>query len=43
MYTVGNWWWTVFIWIAVIAAAVALIVLRNIGKFDITKIFRRRV
>ena len=43
VYTVGNWWWTVFIWIAVIAAAVALIVLRNIGKFDITKIFRRRV
>lgn len=42
IYTVGSWWWTLFIWLAVVCAAVTLIVLRNTGKFDITKIFRRR-
>lgn len=42
VYTVGDWWWTLFIWLAVIGAVVALIVLRNTGKFDITKIFKRR-
>ncbi len=41
-YTVGSWWWTLFIWLAVIAAVVTLIVLRNTGKFDITKIFKRK-
>lgn len=41
-YTVGSWWWTLFIWLAVIAVAVTLIVLRNTGKFDITKIFKRK-
>ena len=40
IYTVGSWWWTLFIWLAVIAFAVALIVLRNTGKFDIVKIFK---
>ncbi len=42
IYTVGSRWWTLFIWLAVAGAAVTLIVLRNTGKFDITKIFRRR-
>lgn len=42
VYTVLSWWWTLFIWLAVIAAVVALIVLRNTGKFDICKIFRRK-
>lgn len=42
VYTIGDWWWTVFIWLAVIAAAVTLITLRNLGKFDILKMFRRR-
>ena len=41
-YTVLSWWWTLFIWLAVIAVAVTFIVLRNIGKFDITKIFKRK-
>lgn len=41
-YTVPSWWWTLFIWLAVIAVAVTFIVLRNIGKFDITKIFKRK-
>ena len=41
VYTVGNWWWTLFIWLAVIAVVVTLIVLRNTGKFDILKIFKR--
>ena len=42
IYTVGSWWWTLFIWLAVIAAAIALIVLRNTGKLDIVKIFKRK-
>ena len=42
VYTVGDRWWTLFIWLAIIGAVVALIVLRNTGKFDITKIFKRR-
>lgn len=42
IYTVGSWWWTLFIWLAVIAAVVTLIVLRNTGKFDICKLFRRK-
>ena len=42
IYTVGAWWWTLFIWLAVIAAVTTFIVLRNIGKFDILKIFKRR-
>lgn len=42
VYTVGEWAWTVAIWLAVAAIAVTLIVLRNTGKFDITKIFKGR-
>jgi len=42
IYTIGSWWWTLFIWLVVIAAVVTLIVLRNIGKFDIMKIFKRK-
>ena len=41
VYTVGSWWWTLFIWLAVIAAVVTLIVLRNTGKFDILSVFGR--
>lgn len=35
VYTVGSWWWTAFIWAAVIAVAVTLIVLNNKGKIRI--------
>ncbi|MDE7300902.1 MAG: hypothetical protein K2N47_01905, partial [Clostridia bacterium] len=42
IYTVGSWWWTLFIWLAVIAVVVTFIVLRNLGKFDICKIFKRK-
>ena len=42
VYTVGEWWWTLFIWLAVIAIVTTFIVLRNIGKFDIIKIFKRK-
>ncbi len=42
IYTVGAWVWPIAIWLAVIAAVAALIVLRNTGKFDITKIFKRK-
>ncbi len=41
-YTIGSWWWTCFIWLAVAAAVTALIVLRNLKKFDICAIFRRK-
>lgn len=42
VYTVGSWWWTVFLWLAAAAAVITLIVLRNTGKFDICRIFRRK-
>ena len=32
IYTVGNWWWTVFIWLAVAVAAAAVVVLHNTGR-----------
>lgn len=41
VYTVGSWWWPLAIWVAVAAVIVTFIVLRNIGKFDIMKIFKR--
>ncbi len=31
VYTIGSWWWTCFIWLAVAAAVTALIVLNNKG------------
>ncbi|MDE7453259.1 MAG: ferrous iron transporter B [Clostridia bacterium] len=42
VYTIGSWWWTLFIWLAVVAVITVFIVLRNLGKFDITAIFRRK-
>lgn len=42
VYTVGSWWWTLFIWLGVTAVTVTFIVLRNIGVFDIVKIFKRK-
>ena len=41
-YTIGSWWWTCFIWLAVAAVVVTFIVLRNTGKFDICAIFKRK-
>ncbi len=41
VYTIGSWWWTLFIWIFVIAVVTALIVLKNTGKFDVLKIFKK--
>ena len=41
-YTIGSWWWTLFLWLAVVAVVVTLIVLRNTGKFDICAIFRHK-
>ncbi|MGN1061000.1 MAG: ferrous iron transporter B [Candidatus Coproplasma sp.] len=42
IYTVGTWWWTLFIWLAVIAIIVTFIVLRNTGKFDVVKLIKRK-
>lgn len=32
VYTVGSWWWTLFVWLAVAATVATLITLRNKGK-----------
>ena len=37
VYTVGSWWWTCFIWLAVIAAVTTIIVLRNKGMLKLKK------
>ena len=42
VYTVGNWWWTVFIWLAVAAAAVTLIVLYNLNKLSLPRSVRKK-
>ncbi|MDE6613778.1 MAG: ferrous iron transporter B [Clostridia bacterium] len=42
VYTIGAYVWPLAIWFVVIALVVTFIVLRNIGKFDIMKIFKRR-
>lgn len=42
VYTVGEFVWPIAIWLVLAAIIVALIVLRNTGKFDITAIFRRK-
>ena len=35
VYTIGSWWWTLFIWLVVVATVVTLIVLHNKGKIKI--------
>lgn len=40
IYTVGQWWWTVFIWLAVAALAATGIVLFNRGKISLP--FKKR-
>ena len=35
VYTIGSWWWTLFIWLAVAAAVTTVIVLYNKGKIKI--------
>ena len=35
VYTIGSWWWTLFIWLAVVAGVTCLIVLYNKGKIKI--------
>ena len=42
VYTIGSWWWTVFIWLAAVGIVTTFIVLRNIGKFDILSLFKRK-
>ncbi len=39
IYLIGSWWWTVFIFAAVWAAVIALIVLNNKGKIDVKNFF----
>lgn len=34
VYTVGSWWWTLFVWLALIAAVTSLIVLYNRGMLQ---------
>lgn len=35
IYTVGSWWWTLFIWLAVAAVATCAIVLANKGRLKL--------
>ena len=42
VYTIGSWWWTLFIWLAVVGVITTFIVLRNVGKFDILSLFKRK-
>lgn len=37
VYLIGSWWWTSFIYIALIAVAISLIVLHNKGKLNLKK------
>lgn len=32
VYTIGSWWWTLFVWLAVVAAVATLVILWNKGK-----------
>lgn len=41
-YLVGQWWWTVFIFLAVWAVVIALVVLNNKGKIDLDKVNPKR-
>lgn len=38
IYLVGSWWWTIFIFLAVWAVVIAVIVLYNKGKLDLSKV-----
>ncbi len=42
VYTIGAFVWPLAIWIAAVALVTVFIVLRNIGKFDILSIFKRK-
>ncbi len=37
VYTIGSWWWTCFVWAAVIAVTVILIIMYNKGMFKRSK------
>ena len=42
VYTIGSWWWTLFIWMAVVAAVVTVIVFYNKGKIKF-KLPKRKI
>ena len=42
-YLIGQWWWTLFIFLAVWAVVITLIVLHNKGKIDMNKINPKRL
>lgn len=42
VYTIGAWWWTLFIWIAAAAVFTTLIVLNNKGKIKMPKLGRKK-
>lgn len=39
IYLIGAWWWTCFIFAAIWAVAITLIVLDNKGKINVKKFF----
>ncbi|MBR2955859.1 MAG: ferrous iron transporter B [Clostridia bacterium] len=42
-YLVGQWWWTMFIFLAVWALLFALVILNNKGKIDLDKVNPKRL
>ena len=42
IYAVGEWWWTVFIWLAIAIAAATVIILHNKGKIKFPKLRKKR-
>ncbi|MCD7728992.1 MAG: ferrous iron transporter B [Clostridia bacterium] len=41
VYTIGSWWWTLFIWLAVWAIIITFIVLNNKGKLENIKFWKK--
>ena len=41
VYLIGSWWWTLFIFLALWAGVITLIVLNNKGIIDIKKFFSK--
>lgn len=41
IYLIGSWWWTVFIFVAIFACLITLIILDRKGKIDLSKFFAK--
>ncbi len=41
IYLIGSWWWTLFIFLALWAGIITIIVLNNLGKIDVNSFFSK--